>query len=213
MHLTGCVHVLCTYRRRNMLWLILSIGLWGFVHSVVASFQFKEILRRTLGVGFMKFYRLLYNLFAVVSIAPVLYLKVILPDKGLYQIPAPWSYLMLTGQGISALLLLVAVMQTDVLSFAGLRQLVEEEKPGKLVTGGLYRIVRHPLYTFSLLILWFSPLVTLNSFIIYLLFTVYILIGIFFEERKLVREYGEEYVSYRNVTPMLIPGLKMGGNK
>jgi len=196
-----------------MLWLILSIALWGFVHSLVASFGFKDFLHRTLGDGFMKFYRLLYNIFAVVSIAPVLYLSAVLPDRELYRIPAPWSYLMLAGQGISALFLLVAVVQTDVFSFAGLRQLVEEEKTGKLVTGGLYRIVRHPLYTFSLLMLWFSTTVTVNSFIIYVSFTVYILIGIFFEERKLLREFGQEYASYRSVTPMLIPGLKVGGNK
>jgi protein-S-isoprenylcysteine O-methyltransferase Ste14 len=196
-----------------MLWLILSIALWGFVHSLVASLGFKVFLRRALGDGFMKFYRLLYNLFAVVSITPVLYLTAVLPDKQLYRVPSPWSYLMLAGQGISALFLLVAVLQTDVLSFAGLRQLVEEEKPAKLVTGGLYRLVRHPLYTFSLLTLWFSPAMTVNSFIVYMSLTLYILIGIIFEERKLIREFGEEYANYRSVTPMLIPGMKFGGNK
>jgi protein-S-isoprenylcysteine O-methyltransferase Ste14 len=196
-----------------MLWLVLSIALWGLVHSLIASFGFKDFLRRTLGDGFMKFYRLLYNIFAVVSIVPVLYLMVILPDRDLYHIPAPWSYLMLAGQGLSALLLLIAVLQTDVLSFVGLRQLVEAEKPSRLVIGGLYRLVRHPLYTFSLLVLWFSPSVTVNSFIVYASFTLYILIGIFFEERKLLREFGEEYARYRTVTPMLIPGLKFGGNK
>lgn len=196
-----------------MLWLILSIALWGLVHSLIASFGFKDFLRRTFGDGFMKFYRLLYNLFAVVSIAPVLYLAAVLPNRGLYQIPSPWSYLMLAGQGMSALLLLIAVLQTDVLSFVGLKQLFEEEKAGKLVTSGLYRIVRHPLYTFSLLILWLSPTVSLNSFLMYVSFTAYILIGIFFEERKLLREFGQEYASYRSVTPMLIPGLRFGGNK
>ena len=196
-----------------MLWLILSISLWGFVHSFIASIGFKVFLRRSFGNGFMKFYRLLYNIFAVVSIAPVLYLAVVLPDRELYQIPSPWSYVMLAGQGISALLLLVAVLQTDVLSFVGLRQVVEEEKTGKLVVSGLYRIVRHPLYTFSLLILWLSPSVSLNSFIMYVSFTAYILVGIYFEERKLLREFGEEYASYRTVTPMLIPGMKFGGNK
>jgi protein-S-isoprenylcysteine O-methyltransferase Ste14 len=196
-----------------MLWLILSIALWGFVHSFIASFWFKDFLRRALGDGFMKFYRLLYNIFAMVSITPVLFLAATLPDRNLYQIPAPWSYLMLAGQGLSALLLLVAVLQTDVLSFVGLRQLFEEEKSGKLVVNGLYRVVRHPLYTFSLLILWLSPSVSVNSFIMYVSFTVYILIGIFFEERKLLREFGQEYASYRTVTPMLIPGAKLGGNK
>jgi protein-S-isoprenylcysteine O-methyltransferase Ste14 len=100
-----------------------------------------------------------------------------------------------------------------VFSFVGLRQLVEEEQPGKLVTGGLYRVVRHPLYTFSLLILWFAPTVSVNSFIVYASLTLYILIGIFFEERKLLREFGQAYADYKSVTPMLIPGLKLGGNK
>ena len=196
-----------------MLWLILFVALWGLIHSLVSSFGFKNFLRHTLGERFMKFYRLLYNLFAVISIAPVLYLMVTLPNQTLYQVPSPWNYLMLAGQGISVLLLFVAVLQTDVLSFAGLRQLIEEEKSGKLVTGGLYRVVRHPLYTFSLLILWFSPTVTLNSFIVYFALTVYVLVGILFEERKLLREFGQEYADYKSVTPMLIPGLKFAGNK
>jgi protein-S-isoprenylcysteine O-methyltransferase Ste14 len=196
-----------------LFWLILSIALWGLVHSMVASHGFKDFLRRTLGDGFMKFYRLLYNIFAVVSIAPALYLAVALPDRELYRIPAPWSYGMLAGQGLSALLLLVAVLQTDVFSFIGLRQLIEGEKPARMVTGGLYRLVRHPLYTFSLLVLWMAPTVSLNSFIMYVSFTAYILIGIFFEERKLLREFGQEYASYKTVTPMLIPGVRFNRNK
>jgi protein-S-isoprenylcysteine O-methyltransferase Ste14 len=196
-----------------MFWLILSIVLWGLVHSLVASHGFKDLMCRMFGDGFMRFYRLLYNVFAVVTILPTLYLMVVLPNKVLYQVPSPWSYPMLAGQGISALLLLVAVLQTDVLSFVGLRQLVAEEKPARLVVHGLYRLVRHPLYTFSLAILWFSPSVSLNSFVVYVSFTLYILVGIYFEERKLLREFGEEYARYRTVTPMLIPGLRLGGNK
>lgn len=196
-----------------MFWLIVTIALWGILHSLLASLDFKSFLRRVWGDGFMKFYRLLYNIFAVLSLVPVLYLMVSLPDKSLYQIPAPWNYLMLAGQVVSTLLLFVAVMQTDILSFAGLRQLLEEEKTGTLVTSGLYRSVRHPLYTFSLLILWFSPSMSMNSFIIYAGLTIYVLIGIYFEERKLLREFGPAYAQYKSVTPMLIPALKFGGNK
>ena len=196
-----------------MFWLILSIALWGIIHSLLASLSFKDLLRRTLGDKFMKSYRLLYNIFAVISIVPVLYLMAVLPDEALYQVPPPWSYLMLLGQGISVILLFVAVLQTDVLSFAGLRQLIEEERTGRLVTHGLYRFVRHPLYTFSLLILWLSPKVTFNSFIVYLALTLYVLVGAFFEERKLLREFGQAYANYRSVTPMLMPGLKLRGNK
>ena len=190
-----------------MLWLIFTIALWGIIHSLLASMGFKSFIRRTLGDGFMKFYRLLYNIFAVVSIVPILYLMISLPDKTLYQVPAPWSYLMLAGQVLSVLFLFVAVMQTDLLSFAGLRQLMEEEKTENLVTNGLYRSVRHPLYTFSLLLLWLSPSMSVNSFIVYTALTIYVLVGIFFEERKLLREFGQAYADYRSMTPMLIPAL------
>jgi len=196
-----------------MLWLIFTIGLWGILHSLLASMSFKNYLRRTLGDGFMKFYRLLYNILAVISIAPILYLMISLPDKTLYRLSVPWSYLMLAGQVLSVLFLFVAVLQTDLLSFAGLRQLIEEEKTGSLVTSGLYRSVRHPLYTCSLLILWFSPSMSVNSFIVYTALTIYVLIGIFFEERKLLREFGQAYADYKSSTPMLLPGLKFGGNK
>jgi protein-S-isoprenylcysteine O-methyltransferase Ste14 len=191
-----------------MFWLIFTIVLWGTIHSLLASLGFKSFLRRRLGDGFMKFYRLLYNVFALISIAPVFYLLISLPDKILYQVPVPWKYLLLAGQGISALLLLIVVLQTDLFSFAGLRQLSQEEKPGNLVTTGFYRFVRHPLYTFSLLILWLSPSMTVNSFIVYIALTAYVLIGIIFEERKLLRDFGMDYAKYKSTTPMLLPRLK-----
>lgn len=196
-----------------MFWLIITIALWGVIHSLLASIGFKNFVRRTLGEGFMKFYRLLYNIFALISFAPILYLMISLPDITLYRVPAPWSYLMLAGQGMSVLFLILVLVQTDILAFAGLRQLTEVEKTGRLVTSGLYRSVRHPLYTFILLILWLSPSISLNSLVVYGSLTVYILIGIYFEERKLLREFGQSYAEYKSMTPMLIPIPKFAGNK
>jgi len=197
-----------------MFWLIFAIIVWGIVHSVAASLGFKDFLRRILGAGFLRFYRLLYNFFSVVSFVPILYMTNVLPNRDLYHMPAPWSYLMLMGQGISAILLVVGVLQTDTLSFVGLRQLFEEEeKSGRLVTKGLYRYMRHPLYTFGLLFLWLSPIVTVNSLVLYIFLTIYILVGAYFEERKLLREFGQEYADYKAATPMLIPGLRIGRNK
>lgn len=196
-----------------MFWLILAILVWGVVHSITASLGFKNFLHRSFGDGFMRFYRLLYNVFSVISFAPILYLLVVLPDRALYQVPPPWSYLMTAGQALSALLLVIAILQTDALSFAGLRQLFEQEKPGKLVTKGFYRFIRHPLYTFGLLFLWLTPKVSVNMFVVYVSLTVYILVGAYFEERKLLREFGQEYEYYKSTTPMFIPFLKFGGNK
>jgi protein-S-isoprenylcysteine O-methyltransferase Ste14 len=194
-------------------WLIIAITLWGTAHSLLASTEIKGLFQRAFGNGFMRFYRLFYNVFAVISFVPVLYLIIILPDENLYQVPAPYNYIMRAGQGLSIFFLFVAVMQTDLLSFAGLRQLFREEEKGKLVTSGLYNYVRHPLYTFSLAILWLSPSMSINSFIVFLALTIYIFIGIIFEERKLLREFGQSYADYRAVTPMLIPSLNFIRNK
>jgi protein-S-isoprenylcysteine O-methyltransferase Ste14 len=196
-----------------MFWLVLAIALWGVFHSLLASTGIKDLFRRAFGNGFVKSYRLFYNIYAVISIVPVLYLMITLPDRDLYQVSAPYDYLMRVGQGASIFLLFVAVFQTDILSFVGVRQFFEEEKPGSLTTSGLYQFVRHPLYTFSLLILWLSPSMSLNSLIVYAALTLYVFIGIVFEEQKLLREYGETYAKYRAVTPMLIPGLNFLWNK
>jgi methanethiol S-methyltransferase len=189
--------------------LVLSIALWGIVHSILASPFIKDMMRGMLGAGFVRLYRLSYNAFSALTFLPIVYLMATLPDQPLYSIPAPWSYLMLAGQGLAALLLLVGVLQTDTLSFIGLSQLfTSEDKPSQLVTRGLYRYIRHPLYTFGLLTIWFSSTVSVNSLTVYIAATVYTLIGAYFEERKLLREFGQAYADYKKVTPMLIPGLK-----
>jgi protein-S-isoprenylcysteine O-methyltransferase Ste14 len=161
----------------------------------------------------MDFYRLAYNIFAAISFLPILYLMATLPNKMVYEVPSPWNLVMFGGQLISALLLLVAFLQTDSLSFVGLRQLFEEQKSGALVTRGLYRVVRHPLYTFSLLFIWLTSTVSQNSLTVYMGATIYTLIGAYFEERKLLREFGEAYAVYKKSTPMLIPWLNREKNE
>ena len=184
--------------------LLSALALWGIVHSILASNFAKDML------GGASFYRLGYNIFAGISFLPVLYLMTVLPNQPVYQVPAPWKFVMLGGQVLAALMLVIAFLQTDSLSFVGLRQLFEKENSGALVTRGLYRIVRHPLYTFGLLFIWLSPSVSQNSLTVYVGATLYTLIGAYFEERKLLREFGEDYAVYKKTTPMLIPGLMSG---
>ena len=121
---------------------------------------------------------------------------------------------MLAGQGIAAFLLFYGVLQTDPLSFIGLSQLVApHNQPGTLVTSGLYRFVRHPLYSAGLLLLWLTTTMTINQLIVYVCATVYIFVGAYFEERKLLREYSATYAEYKSVTPMIVPGLSFKRKK
>jgi len=198
----------------NTLILIVAFAAWGIVHSLLASFALKDFFRKTLGDDFLRVYRLGYNLFSVLSLLPILWLMWILPNHTIYLIPAPWKYLMLAGQGVAAFLLLYGVLQTDTLSFVGLRQFVESDsKSGTLVTSGLYRFVRHPLYSAGLLFLWLTTLMTVNQLVLYICATIYIFIGAYFEERKLLREYGSAYAEYKSITPMIIPGLVFRRNR
>ena len=193
-----------------MIWLILSVLLWGFVHSIMASLSFRAKLTNLLGEKTMRFYRLFFNIFSFLSLLPILGLAKVLPDRILYTIPAPWLYLFLFGQILSALGEILGVLQTDVWAFAGLRQIIAARSEGesKLVIKGLYKYMRHPLYTFGLLFIWLSPVMTVNMLILYLSATLYIRIGIHFEERKLIREFGEDYLAYKENTPMLVPRLR-----
>jgi protein-S-isoprenylcysteine O-methyltransferase Ste14 len=185
--------------------LLLALAIWGVVHSFLASHFAKDLFR--MKMGSMDFYRLAYNIFAAISFLPILYLMATLPNQLVYEIPSPWNLVMFGGQLLSIILLGIAFLQTDSLSFVGLRQLFEKEESGALVIHGMYKVVRHPLYTFSLLFLWLTPTVSQNSLTVYIGSTLYILIGAFFEERKLLREFGEAYADYKKSTPMLIPGL------
>jgi protein-S-isoprenylcysteine O-methyltransferase Ste14 len=187
--------------------LILSSALWVLIHSLLASLKIKEGVLRMIGPSAMNGYRLGYNLFSVISFLPILVLAAVLPDKFLYSIPGPWVEITLIIQLMAVLALVVGVIQTDIGSFIGLKQVMGGTINANIVTGGLYRYVRHPLYTAGLVFIWLTPVMTLNRLALYLSLTIYILIGVYFEERKLLREFGNAYEDYRLKTPMLIPVL------
>lgn len=181
--------------------------LYGLIHSLTASSGFKQLMHRLMGDAYEKYYRLLYSFFSVITLLPVITLPVLIPDETLYTIPAPYVYLTGLIQFAAIGLLAYSLLQTGALQFIGIPQALGKNAQDELNTGGLYRIVRHPLYTFSLLFLWLAPVMTRNSALLYASLTVYIIIGALFEERKLLRIYGSDYAEYRSKTPFLIPYL------
>lgn len=71
----------------------------------------------------------------------------------------------------------------------------------------LYAVVRHPMQFGVLLAFWATPLMTVGHLVFAGGMTIYVLIGLAFEERDLLRMFGRQYAAYRAVTPRLIPRL------
>ena len=197
------------------IYIIIASILWGLLHSIVASHGFKHLIRKLFGPqAFYRFYRLAYNLFALATFFPIILLLTAFPDRLLYSIPAPWMVVMMIAQGVAFFALIAGVMQTGPLEFAGLAQLSPaygDMKPAGLVVDGLYAYVRHPLYTAGLVFIWLSPEMSVNRLVLWIVFSVYIIIGAYFEEQKLLKDFGSEYVEYKAKTPMLIPSLRKKG--
>jgi methanethiol S-methyltransferase len=98
----------------------------------------------------------------------------------------------------------------DISEFSIVPKLSEPQK-NHLKTDGLNKLVRHPLYLGTLLIFWGSFLIFPYDLIlmIALISTLYLIIGIRLEERKLIRFYGDDYIHYKKTTPGLMPGREL----
>ena len=187
--------------------IFLAVLFYGLIHSLLASLRAKTLVGRWFGPLADRLYRLAYNAFAVLSFLPILALTALLPDRTLYVIRPPWLLLTTAIQGLAVLGLLVGMWQTGLWSFFGLRQIVEPQpvEAQTLVIRGLYRWMRHPLYTAGLLFIWFIPLMTVNLLALNLSLSLYLVVGALVEERKLLHEFGQAYRDYQERTPMLIP--------
>jgi len=88
-------------------------------------------------------------------------------------------------------------------AFAAFRRTSFQSKG--FVTPLLYRYVRHPMMSALLLGLWVTPHMTVGHLLLTVGMTVYVIIGVHFEERSLVAELGVAYERYMAVTPRFMP--------
>jgi len=81
----------------------------------------------------------------------------------------------------------------------------EKSEPVSFTVKGPYRWIRHPLYFFTLIMIWSCPHLTADRLLFNVLWTIWLVVGSIFEERDLVRVFGNEYREYQLKVPMLIP--------
>jgi protein-S-isoprenylcysteine O-methyltransferase Ste14 len=194
----------------NVLVLVAYFVIWATVHSFLASRPVKRWAKRTFGTIAVRGYRLAFNVLAAITVLPMLALPIWLPDRSLYAVPVPWRWLMRAGQVLALAALVWTLLQTNLWHFAGLAQLSAPDKrrSDRLQVRGFYCYVRHPMYLFSILLIWFTPAMTLNLLVLYLLITLYFCIGSLHEETRLLADFGSDYRDYQQRVPRLIPRFK-----
>jgi len=201
----------------------LAFGLFGLLHSVGAREGFKDTLAAWTGRFFVDhFWRLLYCGLSYVALyhgVGVLHWDRH-PEHDVWLLAYPdwlWQLLTLAHLG-SIALLYAAFLQSDYLEFLGLAQawrgvrrlLGRPVAPlalfgtHRLVTDGVYAWVRHPMMVGGLLFLLTSG-PSLNNLVYAALYAAYMVIGGYYEERRLIRVFGEEYRRYQARVGAFVP--------
>ena len=95
------------------------------------------------------------------------------------------------------------------MQLSGLKALMQNSTSNELMITGIHKYVRHPLYAGTFVFIWgllvFFPYFSL--LVADIVITVYTLIGLRFEEQKLVREFGNDYEEYKKKVPLIMPRL------
>ena len=182
-------------------------ALFGITHSVLA----RPLVQHKLELYLGRSYRFLYNALALLSIGVVLLVgrrildtsRLALFDNSVF---ISGSYAI---QLLGMVIIVIAFMAYDMGRFVGITQLVTGEKLSTSVDeplqqNGLNRWVRHPLYTGAFFALWGGAF---SAFDIWTAIwgSLYLVIGTHFEERKLIRLYGDQYRTYQREVPRYFP--------
>ena len=173
-------------------------------HSIFARAGVKSLVHRCVPPALE---RAVYTM-----VASLLFVLVCLwwrPVEGVaWTLPGPWRIVGYTAQAIGVVVTLAGARALDFLDLAGVRQAMHVTRLHPLETGGVYRLVRHPLYFAWALLVFGAPDMTMTRLSFALISTGYLAVAIPFEERSLAETFGPAYASYRKkVRWRMLPGV------
>jgi protein-S-isoprenylcysteine O-methyltransferase Ste14 len=185
----------------------LLLSLFAIQHSVMARQWFKRTWKQIVPEPVE---RSTYVLLASVILL-VLYWKW-QPIKGIvWDVQNPNGHAVLVGLfWIGWGMVLVSTWLVDHFDLFGLKQVFnylrgKPTEPLPFKNPALYKIVRHPIYLGFIIAFWATPRMTGGHLFFAIMTTAYILVAIQFEERDLIRFYGDNYRRYRQQVSMLFP--------
>ena len=187
------------------------IALFGLQHSVMARPGFKEQWTKFVPRPIERStYVLLASLMLILLFSFWQPIQMTIWDLSHSMLGNIFFFLSLLGW----VLLLISTFLVNHFDLFGLRQVYlyakNNKTSGKLNfrTPGFYKLVRHPIYLSFLIAFWFAPVMTLGHLIFNFGMTTYIFIGIYHEEKDLIKEFGDKYRAYRLQVPKIIPFTK-----
>ncbi|MFA7403142.1 MAG: NnrU family protein [Pelobacteraceae bacterium] len=183
---------------------LFRFSLFAMVHSLLALPSVKQ---RCFGRSshLCRCYRLYYNLVSIALFGWVM--TAFRSSAVLYVVPGVWSLVLYLVQVIVIIILFACVRQTGVADFLGISRNTVDLEASRLITDGWYRVVRHPLYLFSILFLLCNPVISVRWLLLTLLSTVYFLGGALLEERRLLLKFGDKYRDYQRAVPFILPRI------
>ena len=191
-------------------WNILLVFLWGLVHSLMARPGFKAVITKIIPEPAE---RPTYVLIAGVTSIALVGLWQAVPGQ-VWQVDNGLAVTTLWGLFVFGwVFLLGSTFAINHFDLFGLRQVYLHYKqmdraPIQFVKRAMYQYIRHPIQTGILIGVWATPSMSVTQVILSVGFTIYIFVGLWFEERDLVAIHGEEYLQYRQEAGKLLPILR-----
>lgn len=189
--------------------LSLFLVLWCFFHSSLISNRFLAYIETKLNKHF-RTYRILYNLFSLITFLPLIWYSYSLKSELIFDWPGYFQTVRIVLLLTCFLLFFAGSKSYDLLSFLGFRQIQQSEHHktmsdnGNLSTAGILNFIRHPWYTATFLFIW-ARNIDISALLVNVIFSIYLIVGCYLEEKKLVLEYGEKYRIYQQNVSMLFP--------
>jgi protein-S-isoprenylcysteine O-methyltransferase Ste14 len=186
---------------------LLLLSLFAVQHSVMARPVFKKWWMRIVPASIE---RSTYVLAATLALALILWQWRAMPAV-IWHVENPMLATILIAVSLFGwLLVLLATFVISHFELFGLHQVIvnlmgEKMPVASFKTPSLYKMVRHPIYLGFIIAFWAAPTMTAGHLLFAAVTTAYIFVGIFFEERDLIHQFGDEYRRYRKQVSMLIP--------
>lgn len=190
---------------------LLLLGIFAVQHSVMARRSFKSWWSRIVP---QHVERSTYVLAATLALALLIWQWRPIAEPIVWKVTNNLGTQILWAVfGLGWAILLFSTFLINHFELFGLCQVVSrmighEIPEPEFRTPLLYRYVRHPIYLGFLLGFWSTPVMTAGHFLFAVGGTGYIVIGIWFEERDLVAQFGDQYRRYRSQVGMLFPSRR-----